>query len=97
MRLKARVDDNQDQIVAALRKIGCSVVSLAAVGKGCPDLLVGLAAKNFLLEVKDGSKSPSRRQLTEDQKTFHRAWNGQVRVVETVEEAIKLVTEAYSR
>jgi hypothetical protein len=97
LRRAAKIDDNQVEIVAALRKIGCSVVSLAAVGSGCPDLLIGYRAMNFLVEVKDGNKSPSRRQLTEDQKVFHREWNGQIRVVESVEEAVKLVTESYVR
>ena len=40
MRRAARVDDNQGQIVDALRRVGCSVWSLAGVGKGFPDLAV---------------------------------------------------------
>lgn len=42
MRRAARTDANQTAIVEALRKCGASVQSLAAVGKGVPDLLVGL-------------------------------------------------------
>ena len=40
MRRAAKIDDNQAVIVKALRKAGCEVMSLAAIGNGCPDLLV---------------------------------------------------------
>jgi len=67
------------------------VQSLAAVGKGCPDLLVGRAGRCFLLEVKDGSKPPSARQLTPDQQAWHRSWAGHAAVVETSEAALLAV------
>lgn len=95
MRRAARVDENQKEVVDGLRGIGCSVISLAAVGRGCPDLLVGYRARCFLLEVKDGSKPQSQRKLTPDQREFFEGWRGQCRVVETVEEAIRVVTESY--
>lgn len=41
MKLRGRVDANQPEIVRALRDIGASVVSLANVGQGCGDILVG--------------------------------------------------------
>lgn len=88
---KARVDDNHAEIVAALRQVGCSVQSLASLGNGCPDLLVGTHKANFLLEVKDGRKSPSRRKLTPDEKDWHEAWRGQVCVVESVNDALRVV------
>jgi len=59
-----RKDDNQDEIVGALWDIGASVQRLQSVKGGCPDLLVGYHGVNYLLEVKDGSKPPSRRKLT---------------------------------
>lgn len=37
-----RVDANHSQIVKALRQCGVSVLSLAPVGHGCPDLLIGI-------------------------------------------------------
>lgn len=92
MRRAAKVDANQAEIVAALRKIGASVQPLHAVGAGCPDLLVGWRGMTSLLEVKDGSKPPSARKLTEDQVKWHAEWRGQVTVVSTVEEAIQAVT-----
>ena len=96
MRLKAKVDANQKQIVTALRDAGCSVQSLAATGRGVPDLLVGRDGKNLLLEIKDGSKRPSERKLTPDQKTWHSAWRGQIHVVNNPDEALELVINGES-
>jgi len=92
MRRAAKVDANQPDIVAALRKIGATVQPLHAVGQGCPDLLVGWRGMNTVIEVKDGSKPPSARKLTPDQVEWHAEWRGQVTVVETVEQAIEAVT-----
>lgn len=89
MRRAARVDANQSAIVAALRKCGCRVESLAAVGNGIPDLLVMRGFRLFLLEIKDGSKVPSARKLTPDQVKWHAEWAGApLAVVETVEQAL---------
>lgn len=91
MRRASRTDANQAEIVAALRGVGASVHPLHMVGDGCPDLLVGLRNVNYLIEVKDGSKPPSARQLTPDQREWHGAWRGNVAVVKSVEEALTLV------
>ena len=72
---KSRVDDNQQAIVQGLRAAGCTVQSLADIGKGCPDIIVGLRSRNFLLEIKDGSKpcpfvlprTVCRREMTRDE------------------------------
>jgi len=72
----AKIDANHEQVVSALRAAGASVQTLAAVGKGVPDLLVGYQGKTLLLEVKDGRKPPSARRLTEDQLKWHGAWRG---------------------
>jgi hypothetical protein len=92
LRRAAKVDANQADIVAALRKIGASVQPLHSVGQGCPDLLVGWRGMNTILEIKDGRKPPSARKLTDDQVIWHEGWRGQVAVVETVEQAILAVT-----
>ena len=91
MRRAARVDDNQREIVEELRRAGCSVWSLAGVGKGVPDLAVGFRGRNLFLEVKDGSKPPCKRKLTPDEEAFHASWRGHVAVVESVEDALKIV------
>lgn len=89
MRRAAKVDANQAHIVGALIRCGATVQSLAAVGKGVPDLLVGHRGRTLLMEVKDGAKVPSARKLTEDQAGWHAAWNGRpVVVVESAEQAL---------
>ena len=88
MRRAAKVDDNQPEIIAALRKIGATVQPLHSVGSGCPDLLVGFRGANFALEIKDGSKPPSARKLTQDQVDWHGGWKGQVAVVCNINEAL---------
>ena len=92
MRRAARIDANQPAIVKALRAIGCSVDITSHVGNGFPDLTVGYRKRTTLLEVKDGSKPPSDRELTPDQVKWHIAWRGQVAVVTSVEEAIAAVS-----
>ncbi len=83
---RAKVDANQKDIVAALRLAGCSVTSLATVGKGCPDLLVGYEGQNYLLEVKG-----PRGVLTPDQEDWHGDWCGSVSIVRDVEQALNAV------
>jgi len=92
LRRAARVDDNQAEIVAALRLAGCNVQSIAAVGRGCPDIIVGLKERVVLMEIKDGDKVPSARKLTQDEQAWHDLWadqrrSGAVVVVESVADA----------
>lgn len=91
MRRAAKVDCNQVEIVKALRQIGASVQPLHMVGQGCPDLLIGLAGKNFLFELKDSSKPPSKRGLTTDQIEWFHAWRGQVHIAKSIEEALAII------
>lgn len=88
MRRAAKVDENQAGIVKALRAHGWSVLSLAPMGKDCPDLLVGAKGVNMLFEVKDGSKAPSKRKLTEDETRFFGAWGGHRAIVESPGQAV---------
>lgn len=98
MRRAAKIDHTQTAIVDALRAAGCKVLSLAACGKGVPDLLafrpgrdpVNIAFGYYpltLLEVKN----PAGRgtSLTPDQVKFHAEWP--VTVVTTPEEALAAV------
>ena len=91
MRRRAAVDANQSEIVAALRRVGASVVDLSAVGAGCPDLLAGYRGVNYFVEIKDGDKFKSQRKLTPAQVQFHDNWRGQICVVETVDEALRAI------
>lgn len=91
MRRAARIDANQPEIVAALRGVGASVQPLHMVGKGCPDLLVSHRMTNYLIEIKDGSKPPSARRLTQDQIQWHDDWRAPVHIVETVADALRVI------
>jgi hypothetical protein len=86
MRRAAKVDANQAAIIEALRKCGCSVLSLAAIGKGAPDLLIGLRGKNVLAEVKNPD---TRGKLNDLQSSWHTKWAGQVLTVTSPEDALR--------
>lgn len=91
IRRAAKKDANHPDIVRGLRQAGCQVLDLGAVGDGCPDLLVKRAGRLLLMEVKDGSKPPSKQKLTPDQVDFHRLWGDSVVVVKSLDEALKAV------
>jgi Holliday junction resolvase len=88
----ARIDANHEQVVLALRTAGATVQSLAATGKGVPDLLVGFQGKTLLMEIKDGRKTPSERRLTEDQLKWHGAWRGgPLAIVDSPDAALRML------
>jgi hypothetical protein len=92
MRLASKIDANQHEIVNALRKAGASDFSLASVGHGCPDLLVGYNGNTILMEIKDGSKPPSKQALTPDQLKFIKNWTGSsICIVNDVEASLRIL------
>ena len=91
-RYAAKVDDNQPEIVDAWRDVGASVELLHRGGGGCPDTLVGFRGKSYLVEIKDGNKPPSKRELLPTQVKWHRDWRGSpVHVVKNVTEALAVL------
>ena len=95
MRAK-RVDKNHAEIVKLFRDCGCSVCDLSAVGGGVPDILIGMPGDNILIEIKDGSKPPSKQRLNNKQKQWHMEWPGPCFVVHNVDEALSIM-RAYGR
>ena len=91
MRRAAHIDANQPAIVQALLEAGYTVQSLAGVGCGCPDLVVGARRLNVLLEVKNPDKLAGNAEMDDGQIGWHKRWKGQVCVVHTPEEALRLV------
>lgn len=84
---RGRTDANHNEIVKALRAVGCSVQSLATVGHGCPDLLVGRAGNIWLMEIKSGEG-----KLTASERDWIANWTGPtVWIVRAVNEALDLV------
>jgi hypothetical protein len=97
-RRASKVDANQTQVVSALEAAGCTVQSLAPIGKGCPDLLVAGPRKArfngkadvamYLLEVKNPD---GKDEVNAAQTRWHIGWNAPVYVVRTAEEALKVI------
>ena len=91
-----RTDSNHSEIVEVLRRAGYLVQSLAAVGCGVPDLLVWAHDRWRLLEIKDGDKCPSKRELTRAEKCWHKLCEqhgATVHIVTSVDEALKACCE----
>jgi hypothetical protein len=92
---RSRVDANHRAVTIALRGVGCSVLSIVPLRKG-GDLVVatpGFQKRTLIMEVKDGEKTLSRRRLTEDEETFRKNWKGEWHVVESVDDALRIVRE----
>jgi len=73
---KRRVDLDQKKVISQLEEMGFSVLNLSAVGRGCPDLLVGKNGQNFLLEIKS-----EKGTLTPAQIEFHKNWLGHCEII----------------
>lgn len=88
MHLKKKVDANHATVVDALRSHdNVSVFSTASIGKGIPDLVVGMDGWTVLVEVKVG-----RKKLNTFQRAWHKGWHGTpVVVLRSVDEAHTLV------
>jgi hypothetical protein len=90
MRRAARRDDNEKEIIAAMRAEGAYVKQIN--DEGLFDLLVNYRGETMLIEVKDGAKPPSARRLTDAEQKFHDEWPGSdLYIVNSVEEALLLL------
>ena len=92
-----KIDANQKEIVSVFRKMGFSVCLLSSLGNGVPDILVGYGSENYLFEIKDGSKPPSKRKLTEDEENFFKTWRGHCDIIESVDETIEIIKKIIKR
>lgn len=94
MRAK-RVDANQRDVVLTLRRAGAHVAITSALGLGFPDLCVLFRGRVWLLELKDGAKSPSQQALTPAEAEFHARWAcDSVRIVRSPREALEAIGAA---
>lgn len=82
------VDANQPEIVAALRAVGATVQHLHEVGQGCPDILVGFKGSNYVLEIKNSLRD---WKLTPAEEVWLAQWRGQAHIVETAENALRII------
>jgi hypothetical protein len=92
MRRAAKIDENQPEIVDALRKCGIKVHITSQLGDGFPDLVCGFHNFTFLLEVK----MPNGK-MTAAEMRFANEWDGHYMVVRTVEQALDAVTNPAAR
>lgn len=74
-----------------MRQAGISVAITSRLGDGFPDCCIGYKGRNYLLEIKDPDKAPSKRKLTEDEQEWHRSWLGQVDIVETIDDVLAII------
>lgn len=91
--MRKRVDGNQKEIVAALRKFGAVVFHVHTI-KNLFDILVAYNGKLIAMEIKDGKLPKSARKLTEGEqrcKELMESVNVPYNVVNSVEEAIELI------
>jgi hypothetical protein len=88
-----KIDQNQTEIVEALRQVGATVQILSAVGQGCPDICAGIFHRNYFMEIKNPDQPKSAQALTAEEAIWHNEWKGQVAIVRSPEEAIAALTK----
>lgn len=90
MRKHGRVDANQPALVAHAQAFGASWVSMAPLGHGVPDGLLGHQGHTYVVEFKT-----PKGTLTPDQREFLRTWNGgPVHILRTEADVERLLTGA---
>ena len=87
MRRAARKDDNHALLVAHWRAIGGSWLDTYQLA-GALDGVAGLYGIDQRVEIKDGSKPPSRQSLTTDERQTIALWRGRPPIVWTCVEDV---------
>lgn len=86
--LSKRTDANHRQIVGVFRNMGASIIDLSGVGKGCPDLCIGINNVSIFVEIKSSEKAT----YTIRQKEFMESWKGgPIARIDSVDSAIRLI------
>lgn len=88
-RRAAKVDANQSEIVKTFRKLGWYVLIVSQL-KNCCDIFVSKGGRTIAVEIKDGSKPPSQRKLSDGEQKFKDEWKGEWMLIENVEEVLDL-------
>ena len=83
-----KVDLNHQDIVKTLRSLGASVFDASGIGRGFPDLVVGIYDKTVLVEIK----SDEKKKFTQAQLDFMAKWKGSSIVrINDIDGAIRLI------
>jgi len=93
LRKAARIDANQPEIVATFRKLGATVDITSAVGDGFPDIIVNCFKISVKVEIKDGSKVPSKQKLTKAEKEHHDKCKGATVIINSIDQCIWLIDQ----
>ncbi|WP_372857659.1 hypothetical protein [Pseudoalteromonas sp.] len=88
-RRAAKVDDNQKEVVALFRKLGWTVLIISQL-KNCCDIIISKNGRTVAIEIKDGSKPPSQRKLSDGEIKFRDSWQGEYALIETQSDVIEL-------
>jgi hypothetical protein len=89
----AKVDKNQPEIVAALRKVG-AVVKHTHTIKNLFDILVFHKGKIYCVEIKDSKQPKSKKRLTpgeEQCRSDMESVGVKYWVIESIEEALEMI------
>lgn len=92
--MRRKIDQNQNQIVEALRKAGAEWIPTSGDPSIGFDGIACRAGKIWLIEVKDGSKPPSKQRLTkgeENRKLKLERVGVEIHTVASVESALFLI------
>lgn len=88
VRRKMKKDGNHREIVAYFRQCGAIVDDVSDLaGLGYDIILSAYGVGPVLVEIKDGSKPPSERRLTESEEAAQARWGAKFAVVSSIEEA----------
>lgn len=93
--LANRVDGNHKEIVKHFESFGCSVLSIADLANCC-DIIVSKHGRSIFTEIKNGKNPPSARKLTSGEIKFKAETKGIWRLVESIADADKVISELNS-
>ncbi len=90
MRLKARKDENHDEIVAVFQRLGCVVLDLSREGRGIPDLFVKCGGEWHPVEIKNPKSAYGKAGLNSFQQKFQQEVGCEIPIVKTADDAVAL-------
>ncbi len=90
-RFARKVDSNHGAIVDALEQAGASVLSLASLGKGAPDVAFGVSGRTFLAEIKPDTHLKAHAVKPHQLEWAARWRGGPVHLLRTPVDAFELV------
>jgi hypothetical protein len=93
VRYAKRTDANHTEVRDGLRADGYLVEDLSGIGQGIPDLAIQSPTgwpPTLWLEIKDGTKPPSARELSDPEKRMQKLIGASYKVANSLKEAREL-------